>query len=242
MDDIHWRSWFSWRWSHTKLGPVRVPQHTSIQYRPSYHNLLIAHPHLLVRATSERFLSIGGTFGVGLASESHWLQLVLVLTVHWWPTPISVGGLLGNALWIDEFQIEPNGRHWEHASTTRRLSSRGPMWRSRPVGHTRSSSIMDISSSSCIWMMTIHGSLPFECSIHHTSSSSTRIGHSLDWTLMSPDIHPDIDGWFSSIFVPPGVHSSFPYLWQAYWPLETGSRTALFIPHPHIHPESTHIL
>ena len=30
------------------------------------------------------------------ASESHWLQLVLVLTVHWWPTPVSVGGLLVN--------------------------------------------------------------------------------------------------------------------------------------------------
>ena len=44
---------------------------------------MIAHPHLLVWATSERFLPTGGTFRVGLASESHWLQLVLVFTVHW---------------------------------------------------------------------------------------------------------------------------------------------------------------
>ena len=41
------------------------------------------HAHLLVRATRERFLPAGGTFGVGLASESHWLQAMLVLiTVH----------------------------------------------------------------------------------------------------------------------------------------------------------------
>ena len=54
----------------------------------------IAHPYLLMRGTSVRFLQARGTFGVGLASESHWLQLVLVLAVHWWPTPIRVGGLL----------------------------------------------------------------------------------------------------------------------------------------------------
>jgi hypothetical protein len=35
----------------------------------------------------------GGTFRVGLASEIHWLQPMLVLTVHCWPTPISVVGL-----------------------------------------------------------------------------------------------------------------------------------------------------
>ena len=47
-----------------------------------------------MRVTSERFLLAGGTFGVGLASKSQWLQPVPVLTVHWWPTPVSVGGLL----------------------------------------------------------------------------------------------------------------------------------------------------
>ena len=41
-----------------------------------------AHPHLMVRATSERFLPPGATFRVGLASESRWLQPVMVLTVH----------------------------------------------------------------------------------------------------------------------------------------------------------------
>ena len=42
---------------------------------------IIAHPHLLVRATSERFLPTWATFRAGLASENHWLQPVLVLTV-----------------------------------------------------------------------------------------------------------------------------------------------------------------
>ena len=51
---------------------------------PDYkHMSLIAHPHLLVQATSERFLPAGSTFRHGLASESHWLQPVLVLTGHW---------------------------------------------------------------------------------------------------------------------------------------------------------------
>ena len=44
---------------------------------------LIAHPHLLVRETSERFLPSWSTFRVGLISESHWLQLVMILTIHW---------------------------------------------------------------------------------------------------------------------------------------------------------------
>jgi hypothetical protein len=52
-----------------------------------------AHPHLLVLPITERFLLVGANFGIGLASENHWLQQVLVLTVHRWPTPISVGGL-----------------------------------------------------------------------------------------------------------------------------------------------------
>jgi hypothetical protein len=53
----------------------------------------IAHPHLLMRATSEWFLPAWSTFKHDLASESHWLQPMLVLTVHWWPTLVSVGGL-----------------------------------------------------------------------------------------------------------------------------------------------------
>ena len=44
---------------------------------------LIAHLYLLVRVTSEPFLQGGTTFKVGLANESHWLQPMLVLTVHW---------------------------------------------------------------------------------------------------------------------------------------------------------------
>ena len=41
-----------------------------------YHFYLIAFPHILVQATSERFLPTGATFRVGSASESHWLHLV----------------------------------------------------------------------------------------------------------------------------------------------------------------------
>ena len=55
---------------------------------------LIPSPHILVLATSERFLPIGGTFRPILASESHWLQPVLVLFVHWWPTPAGVRRVL----------------------------------------------------------------------------------------------------------------------------------------------------
>ena len=54
---------------------------------------LIAHQHLLVHATSEWFLLAWATFRDGLASESHWLHPVLVHIVHWWPAPVSVGGL-----------------------------------------------------------------------------------------------------------------------------------------------------
>ena len=50
-------------------------------------------PHICW-AASKRFLPAGGTFRTILTSESHSLQPVLVLSVHWWPTPVSVGGLL----------------------------------------------------------------------------------------------------------------------------------------------------
>ena len=46
------------------------------------HATLIAHPHILVRATSERFLLAWVTLRVGSTSKTHWLQLVLALTVH----------------------------------------------------------------------------------------------------------------------------------------------------------------
>ena len=55
-------------------------------------SVIIPSPHLLVMAISERFLPAGDIFRAILANESHWLQPVLVLSVHWWPTPASVGG------------------------------------------------------------------------------------------------------------------------------------------------------
>ena len=54
-------------------------------------SILLAHPHLLVRATNERLLSTRATFMSVLASESHWLQLVLILTVRWWPDTSKCG-------------------------------------------------------------------------------------------------------------------------------------------------------
>ena len=54
---------------------------------------LIAHPYILVQVTNERFLPARATFKPGSATESHWLQSVLVLTIHWWPAPVCVGGL-----------------------------------------------------------------------------------------------------------------------------------------------------
>ena len=50
-----------------------------------FSHRIILHPHLLVRATSERFPPARATFRSVLASESHWLQALLVLTVRWWP-------------------------------------------------------------------------------------------------------------------------------------------------------------
>ena len=48
----------------------------------------------MVRTTSERFLQAWATFRVGSASESHWLQPMLVLTIHRRPILVCVGGLL----------------------------------------------------------------------------------------------------------------------------------------------------
>ena len=61
----------------------------------SLEQSLIAHPHILVRATIEQFLPARISFRVGFASESFWLQPVPVLTVHWWfyTQPVCVGRL-----------------------------------------------------------------------------------------------------------------------------------------------------
>ena len=70
------------------------------------HYLHLAHPHLLVRATNNRFLLARATFRSVLASERNWLQAVLVLTVRWWPAPISVGGLIDTILGSNIIAIE----------------------------------------------------------------------------------------------------------------------------------------
>jgi hypothetical protein len=72
--------------SSTSIGykpPLLVRNRLLVGHVSNYGHAIIAHPHLLVRGTNERFLPTGGTFGVGITSESHWLQPVLVLTVHW---------------------------------------------------------------------------------------------------------------------------------------------------------------
>ena len=42
-------------------------------------------------ATSKRFPPTRATFRSVLASESHWLQPLLVLTVRWWPNTSKCG-------------------------------------------------------------------------------------------------------------------------------------------------------
>ena len=54
----------------------------------------LPHPHLLVWVTSVRFLSARATFKIGSGNESICLQPMLVLSVHWWPVPVSVGAVL----------------------------------------------------------------------------------------------------------------------------------------------------
>ena len=49
---------------------------------------------MLVLATNEQFLVAGGIFRAILANESHWLQPVLVLSVHWWLALTGVGRVL----------------------------------------------------------------------------------------------------------------------------------------------------
>ena len=63
---------------------------------------LIPSPHLLVLATSERFLPTWGTFRAMLASESHWLQPMLVLSIHCWPTPACVGRVSVSMSFVDK--------------------------------------------------------------------------------------------------------------------------------------------
>jgi len=46
-----------------------------------------------VLVTIERFLPARGTFRAILASESHWLQPMLVFSVHWWPALAGVGNV-----------------------------------------------------------------------------------------------------------------------------------------------------
>ena len=66
--------------------PSYIPYFSLYIYRPS--------PHMLVLVTSERFLPTRVTFRVILARESHRLQPMLVLPVHWWPAPAGVGNVI----------------------------------------------------------------------------------------------------------------------------------------------------
>ena len=88
----------------------------------SWH--LLPSAHLLVLATNERFLLAWGTFRAILASESHWLQPMLVLSVHGWPTPTCVGRVYVNSFIVGEgvlvFFLKVNCRlrvDWIHVSS-----------------------------------------------------------------------------------------------------------------------------
>jgi hypothetical protein len=48
-----------------------------------------------------------GSFKIGLASENHWSQPMMALTVQWWPTPVSVGGLFMLILINSWFESKP---------------------------------------------------------------------------------------------------------------------------------------
>jgi hypothetical protein len=73
---------------------------------------LIAHLHLVVWATSERFPQVKATFRVGLANESHWLQPVLVGNIHWWIAPVNVGGLLYEIVASSNHKNEVSSSPW----------------------------------------------------------------------------------------------------------------------------------
>ena len=58
-----------------------------------YH---IAHPHFTGAGYQRTISPTRANFRTGLVSESHWLQPLLVLTVHWWPGTSKCGW--GNSL------------------------------------------------------------------------------------------------------------------------------------------------
>jgi hypothetical protein len=86
--------WMNWTY-HVALWHCRPCKCTLACMLEFWHELnwysVIHYPHLLVRATSERFLPAGGTFRATSTIESHWLQPLLVLSIHLWPAPTGVG-------------------------------------------------------------------------------------------------------------------------------------------------------
>ena len=73
------------------------PQSWTLPGACNFISILLLHSqHLLVQATCERFLPTWDTFRAILATESHRLQPVLVLSVHWWPAPTGVGSVYIN--------------------------------------------------------------------------------------------------------------------------------------------------
>ena len=67
---------------HKRLFQVYVCDHFVEVDVPNLVTYLKAHSHLLVRAINERFVPARVTFRSVLASESHWLQPMLVLTLR----------------------------------------------------------------------------------------------------------------------------------------------------------------
>ena len=77
---------------------VKISVRVEVWIRASWC-LLIAHPHLLVRATIEQFPPSRATFRSVLANESQWLQPLLVLTVRWWPDTSKCGRAITLTHW-----------------------------------------------------------------------------------------------------------------------------------------------
>ena len=119
---------------------------------------------MLVLATSERFLPTGDTIKTILASESHWLQPMLVLPVQWWPTPASVWRVFGEG--ISKLRLDT--RHFLYPESNVCLSgyrSDGPGL-AMDMDLTLQETYLHIAPDSC----RARGILRFDRSMHSITS------------------------------------------------------------------------
>ena len=90
-----WPSFYPYRRCHLCMSQLTIsPTFLHSRALSTHQDLacryLIPSSHMLVLATNEQFLPAWSIFRAILASESHWLQPMLILSVHWWPAPARV--------------------------------------------------------------------------------------------------------------------------------------------------------